>query len=120
MSGRSAPGSWTPTSRRISAFHSLTRTQRVVLAVVGVPIGALYVIESFINPSPLMRIVLRTAPVLPAAIWTLWFDRSRPLENRPPIIRDAARLGLLVLIVAFAIAILGFGLNWLYDPNRIV
>ena len=120
MSGRSAPGSWTPTSRRISAFHSLSRTQRVVLAVVGVPISALYVIESFINPNPLMRIVLRTAPVLPAAIWTLWFDRSRPLAAWPPALRLAARLALLLAIMAFAIALLGLFINWLYDPSRVV
>jgi len=54
----------------------LTRTQLLVLAVIAAPLGGFYVIESFINPNPVVRIVLRTAPVLPAAIWTLWLDRS--------------------------------------------
>jgi hypothetical protein len=117
MKSRSAPGSWKPTSKRIS---HLSRRQWIVLALIATPIAGLYVIESFIDPHPLVRIVLRTAPVLPAAIWTLWFDPARPLENRSPIIRDVARLGLLVLILVFAVAVLGFGLNWLYDPNRIV
>jgi hypothetical protein len=62
---------------------------------------------------------LRTAPVLPAAIWTLWFDRSRPFESFPPPIRICARVFLLLGIMAFAIALLGFFINWLYDPSRI-
>jgi hypothetical protein len=64
--------------------------------------------------------VLRSAPVLPVAIWTLWFDRSRPFEGRPVAVRRSGRVALLVLVMAFAIAILGLGLNWLYDPNRVI
>jgi hypothetical protein len=78
------------------------------------------VIEAFTAPNPILRIVLRSAPVLPVAIWTLWFDRSRPFERRPPAIRVIARLALLALVMAFAIALLGFGLNWLYDPSRVI
>jgi hypothetical protein len=63
---------------------------------------------------------LRTAPVLPAAIWTLWLDRSRPFESWPPQIRIAARVLLLLAIMAFAVALLGLFINWLYDPSRIV
>jgi len=68
----------------------------------------------------LLRIVLRSLPVLPVAIWTLWFDRSRPFKQRPLTVRLSARLVLLVLVLAFAVALLGFGLNWLYDPNRVI
>ena len=77
-------------------------------------------IESFINPSPVLRIVLRTAPALPAAIWTLWFDRSRPLSASAMPWRTIGRLIVLLAIMAFAVAILGFGINWPYDPTRIV
>ncbi|MDQ6885478.1 MAG: hypothetical protein M3077_14775 [Candidatus Dormibacteraeota bacterium] len=64
--------------------------------------------------------MLRTAPVLPAAVWTLWFDRSRPLEGASGRLRLAGRISLLVVIMLFGIALLGFGINWLYDPNRII
>jgi hypothetical protein len=90
------------------------------LALSAIALGTLYVIAAFTAPSPILRIVLRTSPVLPVAVWTLWFDRSRPFEGRPPAIRLGGRLGLLVLIMAFAAAILGLGLNWLYDPNRVI
>jgi len=90
------------------------------LLVAAIPVATLYVIEAFTAPSPILRIVLRTTPVLPVAVWTLWVDRSRPLEGRPPTIRLSGRLVLLVLIMAFAVAVLGIGLNWLYDPNRVI
>jgi hypothetical protein len=64
--------------------------------------------------------VLRSAPVLPVAIWTLWFDRSRPFERRPPAVRLTGRLALLVLVMLFAVAVLGIALNWLYDPRRVI
>jgi len=78
------------------------------------------VIEAFIAPNPLLRIVLRSLPVLPIAIWTLWYDKSRPFERQRPKMRVVGRLLLLVLVMAFAVAILGIGLNWLYDPDRFV
>jgi hypothetical protein len=68
----------------------------------------------------LVRIGLRSLPVLPVAIWTLWFENSRPLEREGPVIRTAGRILLLVLVMAFAVAILGIGLNWLYDPDRVI
>jgi len=98
----------------------LTRTQLLVLAVIAAPLGGFYVIESFINPNPVVRIVLRTAPVLPAAIWTLWLDRSRPLDAWPAPWRTVGRVALLLAIMVFAFALLGLGINWLYDPSRIV
>ena len=88
--------------------------------MIGVPIAAFYVVESFINPNPVARIVLRTLPVLPAAIWTLWFDKSRPFETWPAAWKAAARVAVLLGIMAFAIALLGLGINWLYDPSRII
>jgi len=64
--------------------------------------------------------VLRSLPVLPVAVWTLWFDRSRPLESQAPAIRRAGRVALLLVVMAFAVALLGIGLNWLYDPGRFI
>ena len=117
MRSRSAAGSSTPTSRRT---RHLSFPSFVVLAALLIPVVGFYVIEAFTAPSPLLRIVLRSAPVLPVAIWTLWFDRSRPFKQRPLTVRLSARLVLLVLVLAFAVALLGFGLNWLYDPNRVI
>jgi hypothetical protein len=90
------------------------------LALSAIALATLYVIEAFTAPSPLLRIVLRSSPVLPVAIWTLWFDRARPFEERPPAIRLSRRVALLVLVMAFAVALLGIGLNWLYDPSRVI
>jgi hypothetical protein len=83
-------------------------------------VAGFYVIEAFIAPSPLVRIVLRSLPVLPVAIWTLWYEKSRPFVRQRPLIRVAGRILLLVLVMAFAVAVLGIGLNWLYDPNRVI
>ena len=88
--------------------------------MLATPVAAFYVIESFINPSPVVRVVLRSAPVLPAAVWTLWFDRSRAFQSWPQPIRGGIRVLLLLAIMAFAIALLGLFINWLYDPSRIV
>jgi hypothetical protein len=66
-----------------------------------------------------LRIVLRCLPLLPLAIWTIWFDRARPLERQPVWIRIAGRLALLVIVMGFVVAVLGFALNWLYDPDRV-
>jgi hypothetical protein len=117
MRSRSPAGSSTPTSKRTEG----RRDHRFVLLVaLLIPVAGLYVIEAFTAPSPLLRIVLRSLPVLPVAIWTLWFDRSRPFKRRPPAIQLSARLALLVLVMAFAVALLGFALNWLYDPSRVI
>jgi len=64
--------------------------------------------------------VLRSLPVLPIAIWTLWYDKSRPFERQRAAMRVVGRLLLLVLVMVFAVAILGIGLNWLYNPDRFV
>jgi hypothetical protein len=117
MRSRLAPGNSRPTWR-------LTKRPRgpllIAIAVILIPVAAFYVIEAFVAPSPLLRVVLRSLPVLPVAIWTLWFDRSRPLEGRAPAIRVTGRVALLLVVMAFAVALLGIGLNWLYDPNRVI
>jgi hypothetical protein len=117
MRSRSAVGSSTPTSKRTDPLRS---PRFLLLVAILIPVAGLYAIEAFTAPSPILRIVLRSSPVLPVAIWTLWFDRSRPFAARPPAIRLGGRLALLVLIMAFAVALLGIGLNWLYDPNRVI
>jgi hypothetical protein len=117
MRSRSPAGSSTPTSKRTD---QLRHPRFLLFAAILIPVAGVYVIEAFTAPSPVLRIVLRSAPVLPVAIWTLWFDRSRPFEGRPPAIRLIARLALLALVMAFAIALLGLGLNWLYDPSRVI
>jgi hypothetical protein len=117
MRSRSPAGSSTPTSKRTERL----RDPRLFVPVaILIPVAGLYVIEAFTAPHPVVRIVLRTLPVLPVAIWTLWFDRSRPFKKRPPVIRLAGRLALLMVAMAVAIAILGIGLNWLYDPSRVI
>jgi hypothetical protein len=117
MRNRSAAGSSTPTSKPTDRLRD---PRAVVLIAILIPFAAIYVIEAFTAPSPVLRVVLRSVPVLPVAIWTLWFDQSRPFEQRPPAIRLSGRLALLALVMAFAVALLGFGLNWLYDPNRVI
>ena len=115
MRSRSPRGSSTLTSRLTSRLHG---PFLLAIAVVLIPLAGFYVIEAFIAPNPLVRIVLRSLPVLPIAIWTLWFENSRPLEQQRPAIRLAGRTLLLVLVMVFAVAILGIGLNWLYNPDR--
>ena len=117
MKSRSPHGSSTPTSRLTSRLHG---PLLLAVAVVFIPLAGFYVIEAFIAPNPLVRIGLRSLPALPVAIWTLWYDKSRPFEREQPTIRFASRLLLLVLVMAFAVAILGIGLNWLYDPTRVI
>jgi drug/metabolite transporter (DMT)-like permease len=112
MRSKSAPGSSTPTSRRTDRLHG---PLLVAIVVVLVPLAGFYIIEAFIAANPLVRILLRSLPVLPLAIWTLWYERSRPFQRRPPPIRTAGRLLLLLVAMAFAVAVLGFGLNWVYN-----
>jgi hypothetical protein len=128
MRSRSPAGSSTPTSKRTERLRdprfippsSPHRGRLFVLAVILIPVAAVYVIEAFTAPNPLVRIVLRSLPVLPVAVWTLWFDRSRPFEGRPAAIRLSGRLAVLLLVMGFAIVVLGIALNWLYDPNRVI
>ena len=90
------------------------------LVAIVIIAAALYVIIAFTAPSPLVRIVLRCLPVLPVAVWTLWFDLSRPFSGMATATRTIGRLALLVVVMAFAIAVLGLALNFLYDPTRVV
>ena len=117
MRSGSPRGSSTLTSRLTSRLHG---PLLLAVAVALIPLAGFYVIEAFIAPNPLVRIGLRSLPALPVAIWTLWYDKSRPFEREQPTIRFASRLLLLVLVMAFAVAILGIGLNWLYDPTRVI
>jgi hypothetical protein len=117
MKSKSAPGSSTPTWKPPDALRG---PRRVVLALLLVPLAAVYVVEAFVAPDPLLRIVLRTLPVLPFAGWTLWLDPSRPFGRQRPAIRHGARITLLLLVMAVAVAILGIGLNWVYDPDRMI
>jgi len=90
------------------------------LAIATIALAAFYVIEAFTAPNPLVRVGLRSLPVLPVAIWTLWYEKSRPFERQSLTVRVAGRVVLLALVMAFAVAILGIGLNWLYDPHRVL
>ena len=117
MRSRSPRGSSTPTSRLTSRLHGPLLLAVVVLLI---PVAGFYAIEAFVAPNPLVRIVLRSLPVLPVAIWTLWYEKSRPLERQPPVIRWAGRVAILLVVMAFAVAVLGLLLNWLYDPGRVV
>jgi hypothetical protein len=117
MRSRSPRGSSRLTSRLTSRLH---RPLLLAVVVVLIPLAGFYVIEAFIAPNPLIRIVLRSLPVLPVAIWTLWFDRSRPFERQEPAIRHGGRVALLLVVMTFAVALLGIGLNWLYDPGRFI
>jgi len=117
MRNRSPRGSSTLTSRLTSRLHGPLLIAVVVVLIV---LAGFYVIEAFIASSPLLRILLRSLPVLPVAIWTLWFDRSRPFERQAPALRWVGRVGLLLLVMMFAVALLGIGLNWLYDPARFI
>ncbi len=123
MKSRSAPGSSTPTSRltdRLLSSFSLPLWLKVAVGALIIGAGAVYVIAAFTAPPPLLRIALRCLPVAPLAIWTLWFDRSRPFQRHAPVIRLLGRLVLLIAVMLFALVFLGLALNWLYDPSRVV
>ncbi len=117
MRSRSARGSSTPTSRLTDRLHG---PLLLAVVVVLIALAGFYVIEAFVAPNPLVRIALRSLPVLPLGIWTLWYEKSRPFERQRPVIRIASRILLLALVMAFAVAVLGIALNWLYDPNRVL
>jgi hypothetical protein len=67
----------------------------------------------------MLRIVMRSAPFLPLAIWTIWLDAKRPFERAAPPIRIGGRIVLLVMVMGLVVLVLGVALNWLYDPSRI-
>jgi hypothetical protein len=90
------------------------------LAIPTIALATVYVIAAFTAPDPMLRIALRSLPFLPVAAWTLWLDRSRPLEHQPPLVRLVGRVVLLLAVMALVIVVLGLGLNWLYDPQRVV
>jgi hypothetical protein len=117
MRNRSARGSSTPTSKRTDRLHG---PLLLAVAVILIAVAGLYLIQAFFAPSLLVRIVLRTAPVLPIAIWALWYEKSRPFERQRPVVRIVGRVVLLVVVMAFAVAVLGIGLNWIYDPRRVI
>lgn len=119
MRSRSAPGSSTPTSRRLELNQLPRYPGTWLLGAVLVVVAGIYVVYAFVAPSPLLRIVMRSAPFVPLAVWTIWLDAKRPLEAMPPVIRIAGRFALLLLVMSVVVLVLGLGLNWLYDPNRI-
>ncbi|HYM50543.1 MAG TPA: hypothetical protein VET65_08200 [Candidatus Limnocylindrales bacterium] len=84
------------------------------------PVAGLYVFLSFTHPDPGARILLRALPILPMAVWTLWFDAARPWRSAPLGLRIGARLLALLGIMTIAVGLLGLGLNWIYDPSRIL
>src|SRR5438270_11699772 len=105
MRSKSAPGNSTPTSRRT---NNLPSPLLIAVGVVIIGLAGFYVIEAFIAPYPLIRVVLRSLLVLPFAIWTLWVEKSRPLKRRPPLIGAGWRIPLPELAADFACAAPGF------------
>jgi hypothetical protein len=83
------------------------------------PLAAAYVYLAFFFPQPEVRIVLRSAPVVPFAIWAVFLDPRRPLRNAPAALRLVGQAALLVATVLFAVLVLGLGLNWIFDPARV-
>ena len=119
MKSRSAPGNSTPTSRRLELSLLPGFPGRIALLGVLIVVAGLYVVYAFIAPSPLLRILMRSAPFLPLAIWTIWLDAKRPLQHTATPLRFVGRIGLLLFVMSVVVLVLGIGLNWLYDPNRI-
>ncbi len=98
------------------------RQNRLVLIpvyLVGSVLGSLYLYEAFLGQSPAVRVALRTIPILPLAIWTLWFDAARPFRRATGPVRIVGRVFLLLAVMTFALLLLGLGLNQLYDPGRV-
>ena len=92
---------------------------RVGVGAVLIVLACVYVVYAFTAPSPLLRILMRSAPFLPLAIWTIWLDAKRPLQHTATPLRFVGRIGLLLFVMSVVVLVLGIGLNWLYDPNRI-
>jgi len=81
--------------------------------------AAAYVYVAFTFAQPDVRIVLRTMPIVPLAVWAVFFDARRPFQRAPTGVQFMGRSLLLVLTLAFALLVLGLGLNWVFDPRRI-
>jgi hypothetical protein len=97
----------------------LNRLVLIPIYLLGAAVGSLYLYEAFLGLSPSIRVALRTLPILPVAIWTLWFDAARPLKTAPEPVRILGRVFLLLAVMGLALLVLGIGLNQLYDPGRV-
>ena len=84
------------------------------------PVAVAYVYVAFFFPHPDVRIVLRSAPVVPFAIWAVFLAPRRPLRTAPAALRLVGQAVLLVATLLFAVLVLGLGLNWVFDPARVV
>jgi hypothetical protein len=84
------------------------------------PMAAAYIYLAFFFPQPDVRIALRTVPVVPFAIWAIYLDPRRPLRTAPAALRLVGQAVLLVATLLFAVLVLGLGLNWIFDPRRVV
>jgi len=84
------------------------------------PVAVACVYVAFFFPHPDVRIVLRSAPVVPFAIWAVFLDPRRPLRTAPAALRLVGQAVLLVATLLFAVLVLGLGLNWVFDPARVV
>ena len=94
----------------------LNRLASIPVYLLVAALGSLYLYQAFLGLNPMMRITLRTVPILPLAIWTLWFDSARPFQEAARPVRIAGRVVLLLAVMTLALLVLGIGLNQLYDP----
>ncbi len=90
----------------------------MILLVPAAPILAGYLYQTLVNSNPAIRIGLRTLPILPLALWVIFFDGSRPLRQASFPLRAAGRMVNLAGSMAFAFLVLGLGLNWRFEPKR--
>jgi len=97
-----------------------TKVRRPWYLIPLAPLAAVYVYLAFFFPQPDVRIVLRSVPVMPFAIWAVFLDPRRPLRTAPPARRLVGQAVLLVATLVFAVLVLGLGLNWIFDPARVV
>src|SRR5438445_12504028 len=104
MRSRSPRGSSTPTSRLTSRLHG---PLLIAVGVILIAIAGFYVIEAFVAPNPLLRIVLRSVPVLRVAIWTLCYDKPPPFQRAQPMSRVAGLILLLAPVLPFALLLRG-------------
>jgi hypothetical protein len=84
------------------------------------PMAAAYIYLAFFFPQPDVRIALRTVPVVPFAIWAIYLDPRRPLRTAPAALRLVGQAVLLAATLLFAVLVLGLGLNWIFDPRRVI